>query len=70
MNFNIKKSKTRKTISYTILYLAMPLTSSTDPQHLFTKAINTLATVDTSDPHFTNLLEKLEWHKFHEPNNF
>lgn len=57
MNSNIKKSKTRKTISYPILYLAIPLTSSTDPQHLFTKAINTLATVDISDPHFTNLLE-------------
>lgn len=57
MNSNIKKNETRKTISYLILYLAIPLTSSTDPQHLFTKAVNTLATVDISDPHFTNLLE-------------
>lgn len=57
MNSNIKKHKTRKTISYPILYLAIPLTSFTDSQHLFTKAINTLATVDISDPHITNLLE-------------
>lgn len=57
MNSNIKKNKTRKTISYPILYLVIPLTSSTDPQHLFAKAINTLVTVDISDPHFANLLE-------------
>lgn len=57
MNSNIKKHKTRKTISYPILYPAIPLTSFTDSQHLFTKAINTLATVDISDPHITNLLE-------------